>query len=72
MYIGTVQINCTQLTNGPPSAFTAAQLSSLTTSVFVDCMSILGSSTNTYTTEQISALATVANVFKIIILLMYF
>lgn len=51
------------MTNGPPNAFTASQLSGLSPAVFQSCLTTLGASTNTYSSDQITALATLAQVF---------
>ena len=40
-------ITCSQLTSGPPYAFSASQLSGLSPTVFSGCVSILSASTNT-------------------------
>jgi hypothetical protein len=63
-FIKAVQkpITCTQLTNGPPSAFSALQLSRVTTRVFQSCLSIMGSSSNKYSTPQLTELIKLTNV----------
>ncbi len=58
--IGYNSITCNQLTNGPPFAFNASLLSNLNPTVFQSCVTVLGASTNTYITDQISALASKA------------
>jgi hypothetical protein len=55
-------VTCDQLTNGPPFAFDSTTLSGITTPVFTSCVTILGASTNTYSTDQIAALASKATV----------
>ena len=68
IWIATVTpFTCEQLTNGPPYAFSVSYLTSayIPQAVFDSCVTVLGSSTNTYSTDQIIALATLAKVIII-------
>jgi hypothetical protein len=53
-------ITCDQLTNGPPYSFDSTYLAGLNPTVFRSCVTILGALSNTYSSDQIAALASVA------------
>ncbi len=53
-------MTCDNLKTVSPDSFTASDLSTITTSDFQSCLSTLGSSDNSYSTDQLNALLTIA------------
>ena len=65
-------LTCANLQDASPDSFTAADLSTISASVFQSCLSTLGSSSNSYSVDQLSALLTVGvNGQSVRILLIY-
>ena len=52
-------LTCANLQAASPDSFTAADLSTISASVFQSCLSTLGSSSNSYSADQLTALLTV-------------
>jgi hypothetical protein len=52
-------LTCTNLQAVSPDSFTAADLSKISSSEFQSCLSTLGDSTNSYSTDQLTAILTV-------------
>ena len=53
-------MTCDNLKSVSPDSFSASDLSTITTSDFQSCLSTLGSSDNSYSTDQLNALLTIA------------
>ena len=65
-------LTCANLQAASSDSFTAVDLSTLSASVFQSCLSTLGSSSNSYSADQLSALLTVGvNGQSVRILLIY-
>ncbi len=55
----TSALTCANIQAASPDLFTAADLSTISSSEFQSCLSTLGDSTNSYATDQLTALLTV-------------
>jgi len=55
----TTSLTCANLQAASPDSFTAADLSTISSTVFQSCLSTLGASTNSYSTDQFTALLVV-------------
>ena len=60
MFIIAAAITCSNLQAVSPDSYTAADLGTITNSVFKSCLSTLGSSTNSYSTVQLATLLSIA------------
>jgi hypothetical protein len=55
----TTGLTCANLQAASPDSFTATDLSTISSSVFQSCLSTLGASTNSYSTDQLTALLSI-------------